>query len=301
MITSRPITELEYMIVFAPCRTAFMDRCAEEALSGGVLLGAEKDGKLVGFLGAVKEAQKLRVLHAFTLPEARGCGVFTELLHSLTKLVGTGKYTFCTVRVHISSRHAFHDPIVHVCKKLGFIQTESVHVFTCRRDRDEHWRTFMEHRGLKMCALLSRWGYETVSFAKAGPDVIAQLRSPEKTGYGSTFDIAAYLDNPGKKAAWDMSFAALKENRLAAYTLVTHDAEKSVVFQLISDAVWARGSGVILLPFVQSMNQFYQSNCQTAAYAMYGSNQQANDFRRKALVGFYTEESETENFHYIPQ
>ena len=69
--------------------------------------------------------------------------------------------------------------------------------------------------------------------------------------------------------------------------------------QIISDAQWARGSGVILLPFVQSMKKFYEGDYKTAFYAMYASNKEANAFRESALGGFYTECSETQNYYYI--
>ena len=233
-------------------------------------------------------------------PEPSWMGrIYTELMHELAKSDISRKFGVRSIRVNISATHDYHKAVTSVCKKQGFVQTESVTVFTCRRDKDEHWRTFMEEKGEKMCGLLERWGYKALSFEEASDDVMAQLYEPEKYGYGDTFDVAAFLNDPAKSAAMDMSFAAVLDGRLAAYTLVTRDSSEAVVFQIISDAQWARGSGVILLPFVQSMKKFYEGDYKTAFYAMYASNKEANAFRESALGGFYTECSETQNYYYI--
>ena len=296
----RHINELEYLIAFDQYRTAFSNRCVRESLNGGVLIGAEKDGMLAGYLCATKDGDNLRVLYAFTVPDARKCGVFSELLYSLTQMDASDRSGTHTIRVSISAGHAFREAVAAACLKLGFDKTESVTVFKYHRDEAGNWQKFMEEKGNKMCSLLGRWGYETVSFEEATDDVISQLRDPESHGYGSTFDVASFLDNPAKKTAYDMSFAAVLDGRLAAYTLVTRDSSDGIVFQIISDSEWARGTGVILLPFAKSVNSFFEGDYRTALYAMYGSNKAANDFRKGSALGcFYTESSETENYHYI--
>lgn len=294
----RTLSELGYMIAFDGHRTPYSDRCVKEGLKGGVVLGVEKDGSFAGYISAVAEGSDLRVLYAYTLPEERGKGVFSELLKALTRHDILEKHGTQAMRVSISVRHPFHDTVTAACLNAGFTKTESVTVFTCRRGRDEHWRIFMEEKGDRMCTLLRRWGYETVSFEEAGDEILSQLRDPEGHGYGNTFDVAPFLDDPARKTAYDMSFAAVLERKLAAYTLVTRDSGEGVVFQIISDAVWARGSGVILLPFAESMKSFYEGGCKTALYAMYGSNREANAFRESVLGGFYTESSETENYYF---
>lgn len=301
----RPMTELEYLIGFAGQRTAYADRCAEEAAAAGVLLGAKDGGAYAGYLLAAREGRVLRVLYGCTVPACREKGVFTALLRRLTALLSEKRNAdrpwlreIDSVRVGIQSRHPYHEAVARACRRLGFSQEESVAVYTCRRKEDVAWDAFMKQKGEKMCALLLRWGYEAVSFRDAEESVIEQLRFPERSGYGATFDVAGFLDNPAKKTDWDMSFAAVNGGRLAAYTLVTRDSESAVVFQIISDSVSDRGKGVVLLPFVESMKRFQAGGYKTLSYAMYGSNSQANAFRREALSGFQTEESTSENYYF---
>ena len=293
MVTIRKINELEYMIAFAEYRSVYSDRCALEAVEGGQLLMASADEKPVGYLCCIGENGMIRIIHAFTIPEYRQKGVFTELLG----YVSAQKSENIPIRLSVLQRNEFRDAVVKTCRKLGFEQSESVKVFTCHREQNDPWCAFMEEKGYKMCRLLNRWGYEAVSFENADDDIISQLRATNSSEYGDYFDVAAFLDNPGKKTAWDMSFAAVKDGRLAAYSLVTRDSESAVVFQIISDSLRERGSGAVLLPFVESMNSFYKSGYKTASYAMYGSNTKANAFRFDVLGAFKTAESTVENYY----
>ena len=57
--------------------------------------------------------------------------------------------------------------------------------------------------------------------------------------------------------------------------------------------------GVILLPYVFSMERFFEIGLENAFYAMYGSNEHANAFRNKILAIFPTTETAIENYYFL--
>ncbi len=286
------ISFIEYMISFAGTRTAYSDRCAEEADNGGMLVCAKLGGEYAGYICAVGEESMIRVTYAFTRAEFRRQGIFRALMNYITGAAPA------VVRVNISGTHESYGITVGVCKELGFVPGESVTVFTCRPEDDSGWRGYMDSRGTRLCEFLKRHGYGTVSFADADDDIISQIRGSCRSEYGNTFDITAYFDNPARKLSKELSFAAVKDGKLAAYTLVTRPAEKKAVFEQISDSSAERGSGVILLPFAAAMDKFFELGCTLSSYAMYGSNKQANAFRKKLLGGLNTTESVSENYYF---
>ena len=97
-------------------------------------------------------------------------------------------------------------------------------------------------------------------------------------------DPAAFLDNPANMLSWEMSCLAMKDDRLAAYVLVTQNSPTKAVFEHISESNAEQGTGLILLPYAASMkNVFEGSGVQTISYAMYESNAHANAFREETL------------------
>ena len=81
-----------------------------------------------------------------------------------------------------------------------------------------------------------------------------------------------------------MSFAAMRDGRLAGYVLVTQNSPTKAVFEHISESSLEQGSGLILMPFAAAMEKvFTGSEVQTISYAMYESNARANAFREETL------------------
>ena len=292
MIEITEISFLEYLAAFLAHRSVFADHCAEEAVNRGVLLCARIGKKYAGYLFASANENELRITYANTLPEYRRKGVFTELAKHITD------HSTKPVRVNILQKNEFHDPVVSVCKKLGFLPSESAVVFTCHSGNADRWQEYMDSKGTKLCSYLKRHGYSTVRFADADNALIGQIRNSSQSDFQNPLSPALFMDDPAKQLSTDMSFAAVKDGKLAAYTLVTKQAEKKAVFEHISVSSAERGSGIILLPFAAAMDAFFKNGCESASYAMYGSNTRANAFRKKLLTIFDTTESISENYIY---
>lgn len=102
-----------------------------------------------------------------------------------------------------------------------------------------------------------------------------------------------------KQLSWDLSYVAVRNGTLSAYCLVALADSRSAVFDQISVSAAEQGGGVILLPYVFSMQRFFERGMENACYAMYGSNRHANAFRKKLFQIFPTNEQTVENYFYV--
>lgn len=292
-VTISNMSVLENSIAFAGYQTAFSMQCVKRSAACRMLLGARQNGKYAGYLCAVAESGIIRIIYAFTIPEFRKQGVFTELMRFVAENANTA------IRVNITKHHEYHDAVADVCLKLGFRQTESVCIYTCHRDMYPVWKSFMDEKGSRLTAYLERRGYLAVSFAEASDDIIDQLRDSPRSEYRNMLDPAVFLDIPENRLSWEMSFAAVKEGRLAGYVLVTQNSQTKVVFEHISESSAEQGTGLILLPFAAAMKAaFADGGMQTVSFAMYESNARANAFREETLEMLAPTVSVSENYFY---
>ena len=284
---------LEYYIAFAGNHSALSNRYAAQADAGGSIFGVRINGAYAGFLCVSDEIAAVRITHAFTLPEYRKQGVFTELVKHVTE---THKKN---VRAGISNDHPCYTFILKTLLKLGFLPGERVTVFSCSRKDEDRWRSFMDQKGKRLCETLKRQGYRAVSFGELNEDLLTQLKFSDRSEYANIFHPAIYLENPANKLSRELSFAAVKDGKLSAYCLVTMGDERSAMFDQISVSAGELGMGVILLPYVFSMERFFEIGLENAFYAMYGSNEHANAFRNKILAIFPTTETAIENYYFL--
>ena len=289
------MTILEYMLAFIGQRSALADQYARESDRYSLLFSAKADEKYAGFFCLIPDSGVLRIAYVYTLPEFRMQGVCTAMMRSVIE------NTRIPVRTNIVSDHAFHGAVKAVCEKLGFKPKESLQVFTCQRENYPAWVDFMERRGNRLCAYLEHKGCEAVSFKDMDEDLRRQLMESAHSDYKNTMDPSPFLMLEEKNLSWDMSFAAVRDKKLAAYTLVTQMSETKVIFEQISDSAAERGTGCILLPFARAMEAFGNSSCETVSYAMYGSNYHANAFRNKLLNVLNTASVASENYYYHPE
>jgi len=283
---------LEFHIAFAGSRTALSDLLASQTGNLGGIYGARVDGTYAGFLIAADDVEHIRITYAFTVPEFRRQGVFTSLMQHVKDLYQQG------IRMTIPSTHECYEILKHTCEILGFTAQERVHVFSCSRKDEDRWRLFMEKKGKRLCDMLRMHGYNPVCFRTMGESLTSQLRDSDHSAYGNMFHPALFLDDPAKKLSLDLSFAAEKNGRLASYCLVIMVNDTSAVFEQISVSSEEMGQGVILLPYVYSMERFFEMDLQSAYYAMYESNKHANAFRKKVLKIFPSNETVQENYYY---
>ncbi len=277
MITTEPIPYIGYCFAFYDHRSAYSDYFAEKASERGTLLCARDDDRFVGYICAQKNVNELLITYAFTVPEHRGKGIFTALM----SVIADGSER--NVKVSIDSEHEARDIAAHVCGKLGFEKQKSITVYTYRPEKDKRWESFMSGRGERICAMLTRRGYRTVSFADADADIIRQICESDRSDFGNPFETRSFFEEPAKKLSRELSFAAVKDGKLAAYTLISLAAPGKVIFEQMAEARSKRGTGVIILPFAGFMKAFRESGCEVGSYAIYDSNTAAVGFRDRLV------------------
>ena len=289
----RKLNRPEYHIAFNGYHTALSGRSAAEAMTGGYIYGARIDSAYAGYICVLNEIDTVRVTYALTVPEFRNRGVFTALLRHVIQSPPR-RAELC-----ISTDHPFYPAVRRCCDRLGFVRDEDIRVFYCRHEDRDKWQAFMDKKGSGLCATLERLGYRAVSFRDLDPALLDQLRHSDRSEYGNEmFHPALYLDNPESRLSPDLSFAAVRDGQLAAYSLVTMEDEKTAQFAQLSVSAGEQGRGVILLPFSASVRCFFDKGLSRACYAMYASNEPADAFRRKVLAVFDTSETRLEGYSW---
>ena len=279
----------DYIFLFGDSRTSFSDHAARNsAASGGNIFIMLDDGSPCGYLCTVQEENEARLMYAYTNTEKRRSGVFSALVEYAAETLPR------PIKFNISAEHRSYDTAVRICKEAGFEFLSSCTVF--KGTDISGWEKYMSGSGGKLCDMLKRRGYTCVSFADAPDNLIDEIYNSHENSFGNRLAVKAFFDNPQKMMNMDMSFAAVRDNSLAAYTLVTSPDRSSAVFEHISASEKEIGSGCILLPFSCSMEKFRQFNCRRAAYAMYGDNEHANAFRMKLLQCVTSSSSRSENY-----
>lgn len=269
------IPYLGYCFAFLEHRTAYSDYFAKEAAESGTLLCAKSDGHFIGYICATRTERELRVTHAYTVPTYRKMGVFTALLSELSD------NSKITVRVVLPEDQEFHDTIADICKQHGFVQGESVIIYTYRPSEDTVWSRYMEAEGNRKCDALRSMGYNTFSFADADDNILRQIKDSDTSDFGNPFETRSFFDDPTKNLSYELSFVTVKDSELVAFTLASLPAPKKGVLEQIVVSKKDRGKGIILLPFSETMKHFREAGGEIATYAIYGSNARANAFRDK--------------------
>lgn len=270
-------TYMDYMFLFGGYRTALSDMYMKIAEKSGKIFLVMKDSQPAGFLCTEKNDGFFTVLYGFTIPKWRNQGIFTKLLNTAIENAAA------KVRITVSENKECCSYIVRAAEHAGFKKGASCMVYQGKSEDFHNWEKYMERTGNKLCEILLRQGFTCVSFAKAGEMLQKKLYESKKNEFQNRLEICSYLENKEKNMEMNMSFMAVKDQEIAAYTLIRRPDPYSAVFEQISSHEKYQGSGCIMLPFAASMDMFKKEQCHRAAYAMYEDNLHANAFRKKML------------------
>ncbi|MBQ1741801.1 MAG: hypothetical protein II045_01770, partial [Oscillospiraceae bacterium] len=209
-------------------------------------------------------------------PEYRRKGVFTALAEHVIRTSTRG------IRVSIPEKHPCFEAVDAVCARLGFRPTENLHTYSFDSSQKAAWQRVKAARRFDTgCARLQRRGCGVVSFAEADEGLLPQIRDSHSTAFRNPLDPSAFFRHPSKKLSMELSFAAVKEGRLLAYTLYSQPSRDAVVLEQMAASADARGSGAILLPLVRSVDRFFESGYAYCFFAIYEHNTAPNLIRAK--------------------
>lgn len=282
---------LVYELAFRGFHSRLSDRCAAKAAANGCIFGARAGGEWAGYLCTAEEEDGLRITYALTRPEYRRKGVFSALVRHAVQTAGN------IVSIRVSAALPDYPAVRRCCEKLGFTRQEDLTIYTCTRENEAVWRAYLKNRGEKLCGTIRRQGYQAVSFREMAPEILDQLRYSDRSEYGNRmFRPAMYLDHPDSRLSWEMSYAAIRNGRLASYCLVTEEDAETAQIAQTSASAQDQGYGVILLPFVHAVQRIDEIGISRVFYAVYGENRQANAFCGNVLAGMTLRERTLENY-----
>lgn len=155
-------------------------------------------------------------------------GVFSELLRFIISSSDRD------VRLNITENKESFTAVDHVLKKLNFALESTCIVFSGKSDDFGNWERYMEETGDKFCRILHRQGYQRISFAEADNNLIESLYNSKNSDFQNQLDVRPYLSRKSKCLDKDMSFMAVKDNTITAYTLVRRPDQTSAVFEHVS-------------------------------------------------------------------
>lgn len=292
MIEIKQGTYMDYVFLFGDSRTVYTDSMVEEALHGEetYLLIAYQGGKPAGYLCALGENGKLRVLYAYTQETMRGQGIFHALMVHLIQ------NTKLPVMINMTQENPYFSTVESVCHTLGFKEQSTFILYHAVAEKLSAWDDFMEEKGNALVKLLERWGFSAVSLAECSKEILEQLYDSKRNGFQNRLEVRPFFDNEYQFLNRELSFVAVKEGELAAYCLVTGRDRSNVVYEQFSVAEKYLGSGVILLPYAKSMEVCKSMRVKKACFAISETNKRSNLFYEKVLDRINTTKSKSINY-----
>ena len=285
------ISLLQFVMLYEDYINDYVTGCAKRAYEKGFILSISADGIPSGFLCAQDEGSCIYIEYVFTIPSHRNKGICTSLIKSaLSETDGP-------VRLSVSSKCPDGALIKHIVLGLGFYSKQHLRISVCTDKSSTVWNRFMEEKGNALCDFLKRQGITTASFDNAGPEVLEQVYNSCINEYKNVIDPRPFFDIRSRNLLYDMSYLAVKDGKVIAYTLVTKADSRSVVFEQISASSSYIGSGAVLLPFASAIGSFYDSGMRYALYAMADDNIRAEKFRNKILYQLEESVSTSESFY----
>lgn len=230
----------------------------------------EEEKEPAGFLIFSRDTGVYEVKYLYIRPGKRGKGVAGAALAEWEKWIGGERF-----RVRLPESLEYFEQMRCLVQKQGYRQTDVLHIFRCDRGNVERWEQYMERRGNRMAAYLLENGYTFLPYKEASESVLQELRASRYSEFGNTMDPIPLMDGQMGVLSPEISCLALKNGRLAAYSLVLVGDAQSLIFEQIAAGVPYRREGAFFLAFVGSMQAFIQSSFQRTAYAMYETNSNA--------------------------
>ena len=275
-------TYRDYLFLFGDSRTAYSDLSAKKSAAEKNLYIMLEDKLPAGYICANVSENLCNVNYAYTVNEKRRQGIFTALLKHLTELDKISE-----VLVQISGSQENFDSIVKVCTSLGFFEDSEVKTFRADWDALRDWKenyfdNFMTTHGHKYLEYFSRRNFEIYSFNNAPPKYLEQLHHSRENFFENTLDIKRFFEGYDKNlVSKDLSFISVKDDKLAAYYLVTSPDGASIVVEQTAVAEKYLNSGLILILWDKFVRATYARKCANMAFAVYSDNSPALKFDAK--------------------
>ena len=275
-------TYRDYIFLFGDSRTAYSDLSAKKSAAEKNFYIMLEDHLPAGYICANVLENLCNVTYAYTVAEKRRHGVFTALLKYLTQLDDVSQ-----ILIVIAENQENFESIIKICKSAGFNEDSVVKTYradwkSIREWKENYFDDFMATHGHKYLEYFARRHFEIYSFADAPEKYMDQLYHSQENFFGNTLDIKRFFDSYDKNlVAKDISFISVKDDKLAAYYLVTAPDGNNVVVEQTAVAKKYLNSGAMLPLWDIFVRTLYNRKCDNMAFAIYSDNSPAIKFAAK--------------------
>ena len=295
MITVEKGSPYRYSEFFAGFTTLYTDRCAERAAGNGAAFFAYLDGVPAGYMFIEKKRGVSGIIHVFTKPELRGRGVMQALVRTAAEECGH------SVGTSLSDSHEFFPAAAHVFEKCGYERRNGRYIYRCDDEELwERWDAYRKKTGDRLCHTLRRQGFETLTLAEAGEDLLRQFRETPYSEYKCEQN-HQHLILPGADVDPEVSVMVTLHGRLAAYVFAYMPDRCSAIFQTLSSSAALHGTGVILLAITEGLARVREHGATRLVFTMEETGESANAFREKVLSVLVSRRSRNVSFIFFPK
>lgn len=217
--------------------------------------------------------------YIFTPPQHRRKGYAATLLNRMAAIIPADQ----KIRADINCSIHDEEASAGLLKKCGYV--ERMGHYACRFRADDpaiDWDRILARMD---CAVefSKRWGYRLISFAEAGPELLAQVRDSRSTDFQNTLDPRKFFDFPAR-ILWEGSCILEKDGEAAAYLLATTDGGSSVEVSQMAASAKLRGMGLVTAVCVHGMHFFLENpQYQYFTYRVLNNNNASDKFCRSLL------------------
>ena len=177
-----------------------------------------------------------------------------------------------------------------LAEECGFREESILNLFRTVGAGDERLHeTFREYE--KMTRFLEKRGYETVSFDRLSEEARREIAENPDGVFDDGLHPGVLMEEIRGTVSETLSFATLKDGKVAAYTIVRCPDGKNVIFEIICVAEPEKKSGVFILPFLCSLHKMEETGADKAFFAIYEQNKEALPLVRKRFSRLIVSES----------
>ncbi len=134
-------------------------------------------------------------------------------------------------------------------------------------------------------------GYVAKPFEQLTEDELYQIRDNPDGEFEACLESGKHIRGATGRLDEKCSFAAVKDGKVIAYTVVVAHGEQRCIVENVSVARSARGGGAFLLPFLRMLGAIIKRNYATISFAIYETNAAMLPMMRKHFSALITAET----------
>lgn len=262
----------------------------------GIILGAYVEDRIIG-VAVLDIIPEPRLTYVFVEETFRNQGIGVQLVRAALTAVRAKKAV--AVEACVILQNEYGEVAARILERAGFEVTDTATIL--RFARGEHcrrkWSEFKNERGARICSIMERRGFKTLTFSEASSEILDRLKASIGSEFDSELDPFRYMSNQNDRFVPEYSFITVRNDEPAAFVKVVTTDGKSLVFQHLSVAMKYQGSGVFLLPYAAFMEKFLTGDTYNKVAALVYKGNEKMQKLVDSFIGSLTDSMKTQNIY----